>query len=423
MNGEPVDEAMEAFLGELRSILQHLYDPSELRRTPLLTLLGVQDRGNPVLALRQLLISAIQALEPRADVPIHSTAWRIYHILTYRYVEQSDQRTVASNLGLSVRQLRRQERLAEQALADYLWSRYDLQHKTDSSSVGLSLSENSETLGREQELEWVRQSFPSEVTDVPATLDAALRTIDPLVQVLGVQVVCDVPASLPLTRVTGQRVLLRQALLSLLTAAVHAVAGGVVRVAVKAQEEGIVIRVEATLDRARSLVADGGDADHLQMARECIELFGGTLELETTGEREQCYAVTLLLPTTERVPVLAIDDNVDTLRLFGRYLAGTRYRFVGVHDPREVIGVAESVAPRIIILDVMLPEIDGWELLGRLREHPTTRATPIIICTIMPQEQLALALGAAGYLRKPISREVLLSTLDRQTSLPWRGSH
>jgi CheY-like chemotaxis protein len=66
------------------------------------------------------------------------------------------------------------------------------------------------------------------------------------------------------------------------------------------------------------------------------------------------------------------------------------------------------------VLDVMMPEQDGWTLLGQLREHPTTRGVPIIVCTILPQEQLALTLGAAEFIRKPVSRKTLLSALDRQ---------
>jgi CheY-like chemotaxis protein len=64
-------------------------------------------------------------------------------------------------------------------------------------------------------------------------------------------------------------------------------------------------------------------------------------------------------------------------------------------------------------LDAMLPGTDGWELLGRLREHPSTRHIPIIICTILPQEQLAHTLGAAGFLRKPVKQEEFLKLLDQ----------
>ena len=64
-------------------------------------------------------------------------------------------------------------------------------------------------------------------------------------------------------------------------------------------------------------------------------------------------------------------------------------------------------------MDVMQPGINDWELLGQLRVLPALQGVPIIVCTILPQEDLALALGAAAYLRKPINREVLLSTLDQ----------
>jgi CheY-like chemotaxis protein len=64
-------------------------------------------------------------------------------------------------------------------------------------------------------------------------------------------------------------------------------------------------------------------------------------------------------------------------------------------------------------MDVMLPSINDWALLGQLRVHPALLGVPIIVCTILPQEDLALALGAAVYLRKPINREVLLSMLDQ----------
>jgi CheY-like chemotaxis protein len=75
--------------------------------------------------------------------------------------------------------------------------------------------------------------------------------------------------------------------------------------------------------------------------------------------------------------------------------------------------MAQTVAPRLIVLDVMLPDVDGWELLGRLRAHPGTQDVPVIVHTILPQEQLARALGADAFLRKPVGREALLALLDR----------
>jgi CheY-like chemotaxis protein len=120
----------------------------------------------------------------------------------------------------------------------------------------------------------------------------------------------------------------------------------------------------------------------------------------------------------EQVVVFAIDDNADTLQLLQRYLAGTRYPFVGIRDPQQALALVEGLAPKIILLDVMLPGVDGWELLGRLREHPRLRGVPIVVCTILPMEQFALILGAAAFIHKPVSREALLAVLDRLSALP-----
>ena len=412
--------AFAAFLDEVRRILPHLYDPLMLRDSPLLTLLTLQHDDNPATALRAWLIAAIQALRPGDAVPIHSSAWRIYHILNYRYVEQSTQRTVANNIGLSERQLRRQERKAEEALASYVWEHYDLEKAAENmlgvaAAASLYADEMHSTPdGRTQELEWVRQSFPSQVIDVAVLIEAALKTIAPLIQALEVQVTLGISANLP--PVMGQQALLRQALLSLLTAAVHSAPGGKVHIAAARQPEGMVMYVK--VEKREVAVASYSGVERIAMARQCIELFGGELvthSAETEGDASHAvgFKTTLLLPISEPLPVLVIDDNLDTLHLFRRYLSGSPYQFHGVHEPEEALAVAAAVRPQAIVLDVMLPQIDGWELLGRLREHPLTRALPIIICTVMPQEQLALALGAAAYLRKPVSREQLLSTLDQ----------
>jgi CheY-like chemotaxis protein len=145
-----------------------------------------------------------------------------------------------------------------------------------------------------------------------------------------------------------------------------------------------------------------------------MELSAGTLDI--TARQPGLWRVTLAFTVANQIPVLVIDDNADTLRLMERYLTGTRFVFTGTSHPDQIMALAESASPRVIVLDVMFPEVDGWEILGRLREHPRTQHTPVIISTILPQETLAMALGAAGFLRKPVSREALLAALEQQSA-------
>lgn len=417
------------FLRELRRALYHLYDPAALRGSPLVGLLGLEQRGDPPSVLRRTLLETIESLRPGPHVPPQSNAWRVYHLLSQRFAEQFTQREVATDLALSIRQLRRQEQLALRVLADYLWNRYSLQDKkpeqasAEPAPAEAIMPPNSVAPSREQELEWLKRSSPTEAVPITELITSQLKVVAPLMARLGVSADCALAADLPLT--TVQTTTMRQALVNLLTAAVRAVPGGQVRLTATSQPPDgsgaglVAVCVEPLAQQAHAPVEDY--QENLEMARQLVALSGGELQIVFKEGEAGPFSARLTLPAAAQVVVLVIEDNADALQLMQRYLAGTRYRFVGTRDPQEGLARAEELGPQIIVLDVMLPGIDGWELLGRLREHPKTRTIPVIACTILPQEQLALTLGAAAFLRKPISREALLTVLDRQLGPPSPG--
>jgi len=111
--------------------------------------------------------------------------------------------------------------------------------------------------------------------------------------------------------------------------------------------------------------------------------------------------------------ILLVDDNPDTLRLFRRYLSGGGYRPIEARDGRQALELARQVQPRAIVLDIMLPSQDGWEILQALRHDLKTEHIPVVICSVLHQEELAQALSATAYLTKPVSRDALLATLRR----------
>lgn len=406
-----------AFARELGIALRRLYDPVALRHSQLLAFFDLQDRQDPLDALRRLLVEAIEALKPPPGTPPQASAWRIYQILYERYVEQFSQDEVAVHLAVGTRQLRRQESLARRILVDYLWDHHGpgRASRTEPSASGSTTAVASlATPSREQELEWLKRSHPMERASIAEVIQPVLRAIAPLLQALGTGIECTLPDSLP--RPLVQLTTLRQALSNVITAAVHSTPGGWVGIAAQVRGQEIVIEVRAGAGAAHQRgthPTTQDDLDNLQLAQTMVGFSGGSLDVVP-----EAFSARLALPVVGEVTVLVVDDNADTLRLLERYLAGTRYRFTGTADPEQVLAKVAELSPQVIVIDVMLPGVDGWELLGRLREHPKTCGVPIIVCTILAQEQLALTLGAAAFLRKPVGREMFLRVLDQVAPVP-----
>jgi len=420
------DSAKAFFIRELRGALSHLYDPAALRKSPLAELFDVAQREDTVSALRHILTDAIESLKPNNDMPPGTKAWYIYRILYYRYTEQFTQREVATDLALSIRQLRRHEKTALQVLADHLWCRYNLEDKVQAldtafaQSIDKGVPNDAEIPSREKELEWLKKSIPSERVEVEKLVQGVLKIITPLAQVSGINIRCNLPDNLypAIVQLTS----MRQALLSILTALIHSVPRGKITIEAQNISSDVCISIRTQSAFGNQIPISSKDTKSLEMARQLIHLSEGSLEVSPSIKSGEPFAVKIMLPAAEQISVLVIDDNADTLQLIQRYLSGSRYRFIGTPDPEEALALAERSNPQIIVLDVMLPGIDGWELLGRLREYPATRNVPIIVCTILPQEQLALTLGAAEFIQKPFNRQTLLAALDRQFEPPSKES-
>jgi CheY-like chemotaxis protein len=408
--------AKTRFADELGKALAHLYDPDYLRRSVLIELFDLAGREDAADALRRILIEAIGRLKPDAAVPPNSNAWRFYQLLNYRFIEQFTQREVAADLALSVRQLRRQETTAQAVLADYLWAHNDL-HKRAAllgQPATLAADEATQLAGREAELARLASAIPTEAAALCDIVGRVQETLQPLLRATGVTLRCQAPDTLPALCVAVQESAARQALIHLTTLAARGVPGG--RVRITATTAPGAPDAQIVIEALRSVVVNVrqiGETD-LALARRLVEVAGGALELRLDAEAAAPFVAQLRLPIAGHFPVLAVDDNADTLALLARYLGGTPYRFVGTADPQAAVGLAVETGPAAVVLDVMLPGMDGWELLSQLREHPKLAAVPFLISTILPYGELAGALGAAEFLPKPVSREALLAALDRQ---------
>jgi len=346
-------------------------------------------------------------MRPDDYVPMDTRARRDYQILYYRYVQGCSQVEVADQVGLSVRQLRREEQRAVVTLArrlgDVLGSQ-PLAREGDalaSNSVGVSSAVADELAG-------LAGCDPKEPCNLGQTLDAVLQLVAPIAARHDVRIVCPPPSSPCL--VMADTVVARQPLLILLTIAIRHAEGGRVQVSLRERNGEMEAAFEAIGPSGNQLrLLTREDQDGLTIVQHLLVGCGGKVCLQDGTEHLELVAQ---FPIVKPVPVLVIEDNADTVRLLERFLLGTRFQLHSVSQVEQALSIAPCIGPQVIILDVLMPDVDGWESLQRLQQHPVTREVPVLVCTILPAQELALSLGAAGYLRKPFRRLALRQALE-----------
>ena len=155
----------------------------------------------------------------------------------------------------------------------------------------------------------------------------------------------------------------------------------------------------------------------IEIVQKMVELSAGMLEYRVSAS--QFFASVHFL-AVERSKVLVIDDNPDIIAMMERFTADSRYHITGLNDPKLAVERALQIRPDMVILDIMMPQVDGLQVLSRLKHHPDLGSVPVIICSVMPQKNLSASLGAAGFIQKPVQRQTLISMLEqiRQNSHP-----
>jgi CheY-like chemotaxis protein len=111
--------------------------------------------------------------------------------------------------------------------------------------------------------------------------------------------------------------------------------------------------------------------------------------------------------------VLVVEDDRHSAELLALYLAGAGYRTALARDGVEGLELARRLRPSAIVLDIVLPRLDGWDLLARLKADPATASCPVVIVSMLDQRGKGFALGAADYLLKPVQRDEMLGALIR----------
>jgi signal transduction histidine kinase/DNA-binding response OmpR family regulator len=119
--------------------------------------------------------------------------------------------------------------------------------------------------------------------------------------------------------------------------------------------------------------------------------------------------------------VLVIDDNHHDRKFLHRYLSNEGYNVVMAVNGKQGLQMAKEIVPDMITLDVMMPEMDGWETLVALKNDPFLVNIPVVMSSIIEDRHLAQTLGAVDYLAKPVDKERLLKVVDKHIARSARG--
>ena len=164
----------------------------------------------------------------------------------------------------------------------------------------------------------------------------------------------------------------------------------------------------------------GGSGLGLSICHHLIQMHNGRIGVNSAPGKGSTFYFSI--PVAQGKPqdeqesgrvILAIDDDPQIISLYKRYLEPKGFQVIGLSDPAKAKERVKELKPFAITLDIMMPGYDGWQVLTDLKSSSETRDVPVVVCSIVEDEEKGFSLGAADYLVKPILEEDLLSALDR----------
>jgi K+-sensing histidine kinase KdpD/DNA-binding response OmpR family regulator len=303
-----------------------------------------------------------------------------------------------------------------------------------------------------------------EDTDLREVVKVVMSMVIALVKDKPIELQQSIPEELPIIRADPRRV--RQILVNLVGNAAKFTDEGFIRVEVQATPTELIIEVsdsgtgipedklgnifdEFTQVDGSSTRAVGGTGLGLAITKHFVDMHGGRIWVESAVDMGSVFYVALPIkgppeeveeaaegpveaaadkvgrvseeqgvqarerPAPGQKTVLCVDDDEGVIMLFRRYLSKQGYQIIGLTDSTVAVEKAQQIKPFAITLDVMMPEKDGWQVIQELKSNPETRDIPVIMCSIVADQDHGVSLGASDYLIKPIMEQELIAALER----------
>jgi CheY-like chemotaxis protein len=264
------------------------------------------------------------------------------------------------------------------------------------------------------------------------SLETVIRTVitevTPFLREKGVTAKIDLPADLP--AIQGDEILIQQVMMNLVEAALNGTQqGGQILIGFAESPNGIMLQVAGmaegeTLD-SKMLTKAGKTKPTdvatmglgLYVAKQIVKAHDGGITALTIQGGPTLFNVSLPLhpKSRRRGKILVVEDNLHLALLIEFSLEKEGYKTFKAINGLQALEIAKNENVDLVILDIMLPGIDGFEVCSRLRASPETASTRVIMISAKAREEdraTALRVGADAYYRKPLGMNELISSVE-----------
>ncbi len=392
MKGRRMD--FEEFENLVKDALANMYDFAAMETHPLVNtsfFSTVAFKGSKGEFLRDVLIESIQSFKPSGiDYDLFSNEWRAYIILNQRYVENISTQDLAKMLLLGERQIRRSQKKAVQAVAAQLWDRFSIKNQDQvASSPPSTFVLNPEMINLDQVVTGILKLLNSRFEQEKVKIAFKPSENEHIVY--------------------SDRIILRQIVIGIINLLLQKDTLHDIEFEIQDSEDAVCLRITAP-----NLQLEKNDViTHLKDQENSVTEWVSELNLELNETNTaQAFHIDVIFKKQEKKLILIVDDQEPALRMYQRYLSKSKYKIYGLSKATKVLSKAVELKPALILLDIMMPKVDGWEILQSLRLNEKTKHIPIIVCSAWGEPELAKSLGANHFLRKPIVQRELLEVLE-----------
>ena len=168
----------------------------------------------------------------------------------------------------------------------------------------------------------------------------------------------------------------------------------------------------------------------LALTRRFAALHGGDVRVTSQVNKGSVFTLVMPIHATVRPPsehavarsmnghgagplVLVVEDDPAAAELLTRQLGNAGYRTEVAKSGTQALALARELKPAAITLDIIMPELDGWEVITRLKSDAATSHIPVVVVSVVDNPELGIALGAIDYFVKPVNASALVERLDR----------